>query len=213
MSNILVIDIETGGLDPQKDAIVQVAMIEADLSNDGIFKIHYAACTFVQDPGRAISDETLALTGISRADIAGGLPVDDVLAQVRRSALGNPYRPILAAHNAHFDLGFLRARGLDLRAAIDTMWLSRWMFPYKSASLKSLCERLGVENAQAHDAMSDASATLACLAALTARKGAVPTPIGWDRLEQLTADFDRKMEAARAKKQAKETGAAQTALF
>ncbi|HZI18388.1 MAG TPA: HRDC domain-containing protein [Pyrinomonadaceae bacterium] len=48
----------------------------------------------------------------------------------------------MAAHNARFDAGVLRAAGLEPRALYDTLTMSRMALSLKSHSLASVCEHL-----------------------------------------------------------------------
>lgn len=96
---IRVIDIETTGMDPTTDAIVELAAI--DLGKGGDF--HVAVDTLV-NPGRPIPPEASAVHGIIDEDVAGAPSAEAVLAQ----AAGSDW---YVAHNAAFEQGWLAGLG------------------------------------------------------------------------------------------------------
>jgi DNA polymerase-3 subunit epsilon len=83
------------------------------------------------------------------------------------------------AHNAAFDLGFLRAAsartGIDLShdGSLCTLHLSRQLGERGQANhkLTSLCAEFGVDPGRAHDALHDARAAGAVLPHLVSRLG------------------------------------------
>jgi DNA polymerase-3 subunit epsilon/ATP-dependent DNA helicase DinG len=85
----------------------------------------------------------------------------------------------LVAHNAGFDLGFLRAQGLGFPGPwIDTFELAGILLPSQpSYSLGALASYLGVELNEAHRALSDALATAEVLVALEEYASRVPLPV------------------------------------
>jgi DNA polymerase III subunit epsilon len=94
------LDLETTGLDPTTDAIVEMAMLPFDFSADGrIFSVHEPFNRF-RDPGRSIPPDVVALTGISDQMVAGR-SIDP--AEIE-AFLGPAV--VVLAHNANFDRKF-----------------------------------------------------------------------------------------------------------
>ncbi|MAV29160.1 MAG: ribonuclease T [Legionellales bacterium] len=111
----VVVDCETGGVDPQNDALLEIAA--TILKPDGKYiapgeTLHYHVEAF---PGGAISDEALSVNQI-RPDhpFRFALPESDCLVDMadKIRAQCQEYRcrrAVLVGHNAHFDLAFLLA--------------------------------------------------------------------------------------------------------
>ncbi len=112
----VVVDVETGGFDCQKHALLEIAAVPLDLDEAGRLVLGETACAHLHPaPGMEIDPKSLEVTGIV-------LDHPFRLAKPEREALDHVYSPIRAAmkkhgcqrailvgHNAHFDLGFLNA--------------------------------------------------------------------------------------------------------
>lgn len=97
----LFLDVETTGLDPARDEIIELAMVPFTYGLDGrIFAVHEAFEKF-REPSRPIPPEITALTGITDAMVAGQI-IDP--ADVREFAAG---ASLVVAHNAAFDRRFV----------------------------------------------------------------------------------------------------------
>src|ERR1700676_544917 len=97
----LFLDVETTGLDPSRDEIIELAMVPFTYSLDGrIFMVHDAFQKF-REPAKPIPAAITALTGITDAMVAGQM-MDraDVTAFAASASL-------VIAHNAAFDRLFV----------------------------------------------------------------------------------------------------------
>ncbi|HEU4648253.1 MAG TPA: 3'-5' exonuclease [Gemmatimonadales bacterium] len=101
----LAVDVETTGLDPAEDAIIQFCAIPFEYCRvtGRIFGVGRAA-TYLEDPGRQIPEEIVALTGLTDAMVAGQRIDDDALSQLLATA------SLVIAHNAAFDRRFVERR-------------------------------------------------------------------------------------------------------
>ena len=97
----LFVDVETTGLDPRRDEIIELAMIPFRYGLDGrIYEVGEPFQGFRQ-PAEPIPPEITALTGIDDAMVAGrSIDLDAVTAAAAPAAL-------VIAHNAAFDRRFL----------------------------------------------------------------------------------------------------------
>jgi len=112
----VVVDVETGGFDAARHALLEIAAVVLDIDEGGKLVPGEAAHTHVEPaPGTEIDPKSLEITKID---------VDHPFrfAEPERQALNHIFAPIRAAvkrhgcqrailvgHNAHFDLGFLNA--------------------------------------------------------------------------------------------------------
>src|SRR5688572_32149494 len=112
----VVVDVETGGFDSTRHALLEIAAVPIELDADGFYVPGPTVSTHVEPyPGSEIDPKSLEITGI-RLDTAlrGALEeraaLDHIFGPVRAAAKRHGcQRAILVGHNAHFDLGFLNA--------------------------------------------------------------------------------------------------------
>lgn len=159
-----VVDVETSGLEPARDRVLQVGCVVVDGSGAVI------------DRWSSLIGRGLAVWrpvgpthvhGIRRRDLWRQPSARDVLTELA----GRIGTARLVAHNAPFDTAFLaseaRRAGVDLPldGALCTLRMSRALDPDRTMShrLGDLCERYGIPLIDAHDALADAEATAALL--------------------------------------------------
>jgi predicted DnaQ family exonuclease/DinG family helicase len=152
------LDLETTGLDPERDAIIEVGAVK--------FRGEEVLGTFesLVDPSRPIPFKIQQLTGITPDDVRNAPPLFEVLPGLSRFVGNQP----IVGHNVGFDLGFLRRRGhFQAQAGIDTFELAGILLPHAARySLGILAETLGITLPATHRALDDARATHALFIAL-----------------------------------------------
>lgn len=152
MRGVLVaLDLETTGLDVQQDSIIEIGAVRLQ---DGQIIDEFSTLV---NPGFDIPPETTHITGIFQENLRGAPILEAVLTQID-AFVGNA--PIVA-HNADFDVSFMRRFGLfHNNLPVDTFELSSILYPQMPRyNLTSLTETLGIELEHAHRALDDARAT------------------------------------------------------
>lgn len=151
----VVFDLETTGLYPNRDTIIEIGAITLE---NGEFKDEYA--TFV-DPGRPIPPESMKVHHITDEMVVGA----PTPAQAIREFLEYCKGKVLVAHNGHgFDMLFLRKAAKDAGLAcelssIDTLTLGQILYPgLSSYKLGTLAKHLQVPPFTHHRAKDDAVA-------------------------------------------------------
>ena len=112
----VVVDVETGGFDWNRHALLEIAAVPIELDEHGRFVPGEVVSAHIEPaPGTSIDPKSLEITGI-KVDhpLRGAVPeregLDRVFAPVRAAAKRHGcQRAILVGHNAHFDLNFLNA--------------------------------------------------------------------------------------------------------
>ena len=156
---LVVLDFETTGLSPVADRIIEIGAVK--MQNGVVLEEFSMLC----DPGVPLQEKITEITGITDAMLAGKPPAAEGVKQLI-DFIGNC---AVAAHNASFDIGFLKAeaRRNDLHffaPVLDTLSLARRLYPgLKSYRLGALCRVLKVKLVGAHRAVHDAAATGRCL--------------------------------------------------
>ncbi len=159
------VDVETTGLSPGSgDRVCEIALIRCEPN--------VPERTFVSliDPQRPVSPGAFRVNGITEEMLDGAPTFDAIIDEVEAFIDGS----VIVAHNAPFDLGFLRsefehcARSFPELPVIDTLYLARNSGRFVSCSLGSLAQTLGIDNDQAHRALGDTRTTRKIFAALIA---------------------------------------------
>lgn len=154
------VDVETTGLSPARDEILQVAVVDGT----GATRLD----VLVRPTRHESWPAARALHGIAPGDVRGAPTIDDVRPELVGALAGTE---LLVGYNLPFDLAFLKAAGVvpDARYRFDVMRESapvlgrrgrdgrcRWQ------SLATCARHYGVDLPRAHDALADARATLEC---------------------------------------------------
>lgn len=154
------VDVETTGLDPHHDDIVEIGAVKI---RGGQIVNEFS--TLVSIP-HTIPLSARRVHGISNAMLVGQPGIQDALGMLLAFAGDGPL--VEHSHRA-FDIAFLeRALGRQIEGpCLNTCTLSRKLFPFhRSHSLAECCRRFHIDNDQAHRALADARTTsrlLTCL--------------------------------------------------
>ncbi|MBY0431403.1 MAG: 3'-5' exonuclease, partial [Rhodospirillales bacterium] len=120
------------------------------------------------NPGRPIPEESVKFHGITDAIAKDKPPIGVVLPQFKAYAAD----AVLVAHNAAFDLKFIRMREQESRVrfdnpVLDTMLLSSYVDGSReNQSLDAIAQRYGIVVHDRHTALGDAMTTAAVLVKL-----------------------------------------------
>ena len=151
----IVFDLETTGLNPASEEITEIAAVRVV---EG--EIRDSFQTYV-NPHKPIPAEITELTGISDETVAGAPDLDKAVPEFLAWAGEGQYP--LVAHNAGFDMGFLRTAcqrlGIEREfTSIDTLEMSRLMLPHMHKfKLNILAKELQVGPFEHHRASEDAA--------------------------------------------------------
>ncbi len=151
----VVFDIETTGLSPINDAITEIGAIK--IKGEEIIETY----SQLINPQRPIPEFITNLTGISDEMVADKPDIGQVINSFGKFIEGS----VLVAHNASFDVGFIRENmkrhtmSMD-NPVLDTLELARTVFPdLKNHKLDTIAKYLGVNLENHHRAVDDATAT------------------------------------------------------
>ncbi len=149
---VVVFDIETTGLSPQTCKITEIGAVKV---KDGeVIEVYNS----LVNPGVPIPEEVVRLTGITDEMVKNERPISEVLPEFL-SFIGDR---MLIAHNAGFDVSFIRRAAEDLglpftNAYLDTVAMSHYVNPdLKKHKLNILAEYFGLGDFNHHRASDDA---------------------------------------------------------
>jgi len=191
----VVVDLETTGGSPAAAAITEIGAVKV---RGG--QVLGELATLV-NPGAPIPAFIAVLTGITDAMVCEAPPIEAALASFLEFAGGS----VLVAHNAPFDISFLRAAAQQTGQhwpgfrVVDTAHLARQVVTRDEApnrKLGTLARLFGSPTTPDHRALTDARATVDVLHGLLERVGSV----GVHSLEELSTFSSRVSSAQRRKR-------------
>jgi len=176
----VVVDLETSGASPAQAGITEIGAVKVQGGEIlGEFQ------TLV-NPGHAVTPFVALLTGITDAMLVDAPRIASAIPAFLEFAHGC----VIVAHNAPFDVGFLKAacQRLDIPwpepPVVDTARLARSTLPrdeVRNCKLSTLAAHFGASTTPTHRALDDARATVDVLHALLERLGR----LGVQSLEEL----------------------------
>ena len=152
MPEYAALDLETTGLDPARDRVIEIGAVA--FTADGVT----SRLEQLVDPGRAVPDTVLRLTGIKQEELRGAADPRTALGELASFLRGR--QPV--GHGARLDVDFLAAAGLwdESQEILDTLDVARILLPAATShSLPMLAVELGFNQPRPHRALDDADAT------------------------------------------------------
>lgn len=160
-----VIDVETTGLSPTVDRIIEIAVVQC--APDGSVTAEWSTLV---DPGR--DPGPTHIHGITAGDLVGAPAFGTVIPALTERLAGH----MVAAHNLSFDAAFIATEysraGTDApdHPAVCTLELARVVLPgLRRYSLAACAAALGIDHPDAHRALPDTRVTAAVLQAMLHR--------------------------------------------
>ncbi|HZK33446.1 MAG TPA: PolC-type DNA polymerase III [Tissierellaceae bacterium] len=154
-TSYIVFDIETTGLSPINDMITEIGAVKI-VNNKIVDRYNQLV-----NPKRPIPEFITKLTGITDEMVKDMPVIDEVILEFDEFIEDN----VLVAHNAQFDIGFIRQNmenfNLNLNnPVLDTLELARTVFPeLKNHKLNTVAKHMSVSLDNHHRAVDDANAT------------------------------------------------------
>ncbi len=170
----VVLDLETGGVDPYNHAIIEIAIVFLDWRDDMLHPSKRRRWAVLPHADTRIEDSSLELIGIDPFDPERGAQLEETCLREcfrtvrKRLKAMSCTRAYLVGHNAYFDHNFIRAAAqrndvgqnpFHLFTVIDTASLAAVNFGHSVLSVA--CARAGIEfdDKKAHSALYDAAVT------------------------------------------------------
>lgn len=168
----VVLDVETSGLDPRRDSLLAVGLLEIEA---GRARLDRRWHSLIRPPeGLLVAASSIRVHGLTRAELAAAPPADEVLPALLERLRGRA----LVVHVAQIDVGFLNRAlgqryGAKLRGPIlDTARLALTLhqnaqllgeasrdMPAPAIQLRALARGFGLPVYAQHDALNDALTT------------------------------------------------------
>ncbi len=154
-----VLDLETTGFSATNDRITEIGIMK--VKNKEV--IDEFSC-FV-NPERHIPERVTEVTNITDDMVKDAETIETIFPKMLEF-LGDDKETVIVAHNANFDVGFLKQNakrlGYDFNYTyLDTLSLAKDLFPnYKKYKLGKIAENLGIKVEVAHRALDDVDTTV-----------------------------------------------------
>jgi DNA polymerase-3 subunit epsilon len=150
------VDVETTGLAPATgDRVCEIALLRVQGDRE------LARFESLVHPQRPMPPDALAVHGITDAMLVGAPTFATLLPQIHALLQD----AVLVAHNAHFDVGFLRhewqlaGHTFPFLVVADTLALAQARYRFSHNSLGAIASELGVTPTALHRAMADVCTT------------------------------------------------------
>jgi DNA polymerase-3 subunit epsilon/ATP-dependent DNA helicase DinG len=153
------LDLETTGLDPERDRIIEVGATRFDPSGAELETFAY-----VVNPGRPVPAFIERFTGVTNEMTARAPKLASIRPELERF-VGDS---VIVGHNIGFDLRYLAGEQVKLKPrAVDTAEMARYLLPtLRGHGLMEVAGALGIEAGEHHRALSDARTAAAVFAGL-----------------------------------------------
>ncbi len=154
-----VLDLETTGFSATNEKITEIGVMKV---RNGEVIDEFS--TFV-NPEKHIPERVTEVTNITDEMVADSETIEKIFPKLLEF-LGDDKETVIVAHNANFDVGFLKqnAKVLGYKfdyTYLDTLSLAKDLFPdYKKYKLGKIAENLGIKVEVAHRALDDVDTTV-----------------------------------------------------
>src|ERR1700754_464899 len=171
----VIVDVETGGFDAERDALLEIAVVPIAMEPSGLLVPRPTVAANVEPfPGANIDPRSLEVTGIHpdhpfRRPLPERQALDHVFNAIREAVkVAECQRAVLVGHNAAFDLSFLNAavRRVGHKrnpfhpfSCFDTAPLGGLAYGQTVLSKAVLAAGLSFDTREAHSAIYDAERT------------------------------------------------------
>lgn len=106
--SIIVFDLETSGLDPSRNSIIELAAIKVRYDSNHIDTTETMNEMVLLPPNEILSSKIVELTGITNEQLRSKGKVSSAVCNAFVDFIGND-KPLMISYNAQFDLAFLCA--------------------------------------------------------------------------------------------------------
>ena len=155
MENYVALDLETTGLSPKNDRILEIGAVKIEEGRET------GRIATLIDPQMKIPERITALTGISQEMVRGMPVIGEVIGELVEFCEGFP----LLGHNIIFDFSFVKQWAVNSgfefeHQGIDTLKIARVLVPeLPEKGLQALRMHYQIEQEHAHRAFEDALVT------------------------------------------------------
>lgn len=152
---MIVLDIETTGINPQYNKITEIGAIKVE-NNKVIDKFNQLV-----NPEITIPKNIIDITGITNEMVANKPSIEKVLPEFIKFCDNN----VIVGHNIRFDYSFIKMNAIRMnltyeRKGIDTLKIARILLgDLPSKKLGCLCSHYNIDYLNGHRAFNDAYAT------------------------------------------------------
>ncbi|WP_020559855.1 ribonuclease T [Thiofilum flexile] len=171
----IVVDVETGGFDNRRDALLELAMVVLRIDEKGELRRYRTYNWHIEPfPNANLDPKSLEVNGIKpfsplRLAVPEEKAMEEFFRIVRKEVkLNECNRAILVGHNAPFDLGFVQsaAHRVDSKrnpfhpfSTLDTVTLGAVMYGQTVLARIAQAAGMGWDASQAHSAVYDVEKT------------------------------------------------------
>ena len=171
----VVVDVETAGFNPKRDALLEIAAVILDYDDEGRLQPSEThACHVEPFQGANLDEKSLQFTGIDpyhpfRFAKSEDEALAEIFKPVRRAVKDSACtRAILVGHNPSFDLGFVNAAADRCKikrnpfhpfSSFDTATMAGLAFGQTVLARAAIAAGMDWDNEQAHSAKYDAERT------------------------------------------------------
>lgn len=190
----VIVDIETGGFNPKKNPLLEIAAVIVELDHNGFLEItERHACHVIPFQNSEMEEAALKFNKIDpyhpfRMAIQEKDALDKIFKPIKKAVKRNECtRAILVGHNPAFDIGFLNAAILRTQikrspfhpfSTFDTATLGGLAYQQTVLAKIAVAAGLKWDSDKAHSALYDAEQTAALFCTIVNR---------WKKLESLEA--------------------------